>query len=61
MLFRSSTFNKKTGLVQAPTELTAQTASITTSNVAYTTPASDVMILVGKYKEIVLAFIRDLS
>ena len=32
-----STFNKKTGLVQAPTELTAQTASITTSNVAYTT------------------------
>jgi len=36
-----STFNKKTGLVQAPTELTAQTASITTSNVAYTTPASD--------------------
>ena len=36
-----STFNKKTGLVQAPTELTAQTASITTSNVAYATPASD--------------------
>ena len=35
------TFNKKTGLVQAPTELTAKTASINTSNVAYTTPASD--------------------
>ena len=35
------TGNKKPGLVQAPTELSAQTASLTTSNVAYTTPASD--------------------
>lgn len=35
-----STFNKKTGLVQAPTELTGQTTSLGATTV-YTTPAAD--------------------
>jgi hypothetical protein len=35
-----NTFNKKTGLVQAPTELTGQTASLAATTF-YTTPAAD--------------------